>query len=75
MDHAEFKRQMLGDFTPDQRTIDLHERLQRYYRDTPDSMSNLDAQPFYEDFKQWCAERGYTNDEIVRAKKNARYRS
>ena len=31
---------LYGDFTPDQREIDLHERLELYYRQTPDEMDN-----------------------------------
>jgi hypothetical protein len=70
MGPIEFNQQYLGSFTTDQRQIDLYERLKQYYNDTPDSMSNATAMPYFKDFKQWCRERGYTQDEINSAKRN-----
>ncbi|WP_345873145.1 hypothetical protein [Shewanella algae] len=62
---------LCGDFKPDQRWIDLVERLELYYRQTPDEMDNRTAMGYWKEFKRWCAERGYTQDEINRAKGNA----
>ncbi len=67
---AEFERQIMGDFTPSQRDIDLHERLAQYYRDTPRSMSNTESRPISKAFTKWRKERGYTNDDVNRAKKS-----
>ena len=72
MSDTKFKREMLGDFTPDQRDIDLHERLDKYYEDTPDSMNNKDARFHFEVFRTWCSDNGYTHEEVTRAKRNAR---
>lgn len=67
------KTQLLyGDFKPDKRYIDLHERLELYYRQTPDEMDNRTAMTYWKEFKRWCAERGYTQEEINRAKSNIR---
>ena len=63
---------LYGDFTPAQREIDLHERLELYYRQTPDEMDNRTAMGYWKEFKRWCAERGYTQEEINRAKRNVR---
>lgn len=63
---------LYGDFTPDQRVIDLHERLDLYYKQTPDEMDNRTAMPYWKAFKKWCADRGYTQEEVNRAKRNVR---
>lgn len=73
MNQEEFKRQFLGDWTVDERFEALVERLQQYYRDTPDYMDNRDARPHWEAFKKWCSERGYTKTEVDRAKSAANY--
>ncbi len=67
------KAQLLyGDFTPGQREIDLYDRLELYYRQTPDEMDNRTAMGYWKEFKRWCVERGYTQEEINRAKRNIR---
>jgi len=63
---------LYGDFTPDKRDVALYERLDQYYKDTPDSMGNRAAVRYWREFKQWCNERDYTQDEINRAKRNVR---
>ena len=70
MNEKDFKNQFFGDFTPDQRDIDLHERLKKYYLDTPDSMNNYDALRYLKEFKQWSLDHGYTQEEVNRAKMN-----
>ena len=63
---------LYGDFTPDQRYIDLHNRFELYYKQTPDGMDNRTAMVYWKEFKRWCAERGYTQEEINQAKLNIR---
>ena len=72
MNEADFKRQYLGDFKPDVRDIELHKKLERYYKDTPDDMPNRTSMKYWEEFKRWCSDRGCTQDEINRAKRDAR---
>lgn len=71
----DFKRQCLCEFTPDQRDVDLHKRLEQYYHETPDSMSNKDALVCWKQFKQWADERGYTQKEINHAKRQINIRN
>ena len=63
---------LYGEFKPDERQIELHKRLEQYYRDTPDEMDNRTAMKYYREFKQWCDDCGYTQDEVNRAKRNVR---
>ena len=63
---------LYGEFKPDERQISLHERLEQYYRDTPDEVDNRTAMKHWLEFKQWCNDCGYTQDEINRAKRNVR---
>jgi hypothetical protein len=72
MNKQEFESLYLGNFKPDQRYIDLYERLSLYYKQTPDQMDNRTAMGYWREFKRWCAERGYTQEEINRAKRNVR---
>lgn len=72
MTPEDFKAQYLGDFTIDQREIDLLERLEKYYRDTPDSMDNRTAKPHWSAFILWCERNGYTREEINKIKRMAR---
>jgi len=58
------------DFTPDHRRMDLYERLDLYYQQTPDEMDNLTSMGYWKDFKRWCDERDYTQEEINEAKRN-----
>ena len=60
---------MQGVFVVDSRFSKLCDRLQKYYTDTPSSMSNKEASNHWKSFKQWCDERGFNNDDIQRAKK------
>ena len=39
-EETEFKKLYMGEFKPDPRMIALVERLEQYYRDTPDNMGN-----------------------------------
>lgn len=64
----EFKKYYLSEFKPDMRAVKLHDRLQQYYNETPDSMSNKYALPKWQNFLMWCNEHGYTREEINRAK-------
>jgi len=65
----EYMNMYLCDFKPDMRAIELHERLQKYYDETPDSMSNKDALQKWKEFKEWCNYFGYTQEDINNAKK------
>lgn len=65
----DYRALLLGNFVPDEREIALHERLVKYYKDTPDSMSNRDALPHWKLFTEWCFNNGYTREEINNAKK------
>ena len=62
-------KELLGEFKPDERAIELHDRLQQYYNETPDSMSNKGASPKWQAFLMWCDMRGYTREEINNAKR------
>lgn len=72
MNQAEFKRLYQGDFRPNNRETALHQRLEKYYRDIPDSMPNKVAKGYWFEFKQWCRDRGYTQEEINQAKRAVR---
>ncbi len=65
MDFGEYQQR----FEPDPRFQALCERLLQYYKATPDNMSNRDALPHWRAFRLWCRERGYTPEEINRAKR------
>lgn len=58
-----------GTFVVDSRFSKLCDRLQKYYADTPSSMSNKEAIHHWRLFKQWCDDHGFINDDIQRAKK------
>lgn len=66
---------LYGRFEPDERYISLVNRLQQYYDDTPDSMNNRDAAPFWKNFIQWCDTHGYTREEINKAKLDCRFKN
>lgn len=66
---------LYGRFEPDEKYILLVNRLQQYYDDTPDSMSNRNATLLWKKFIQWCNERGYTRDEINKAKRDCRFKN
>lgn len=72
MTNIDLDRMMLGEFKCNSRKYELEERLQKYYTDTPSSMSNRDAMVKWKEFKLWCNINGYTPSEINEAKK-ARY--
>ena len=63
---------LFGEFTLDQRDIDLYERLELYYQQTPVGMDNRTSYARWLEFKGWCVVRGYTQEEINRAKRNVR---
>jgi len=65
-----YSNQFTQSFEPDHRMIELYNRLEQYYKDTPASVSNKDALPIWKEFKKWCSECGYTIDEINQAKMN-----
>ncbi len=71
MNEQEFRQQMIGDFTPDERETSLHEKLADYYRIT-ENMNNHYARNHWDLFNRWCSDRGYTREEINRAKRNVR---
>lgn len=64
------KELFYGDFTPDPRDTALHNRMLKYYRDTPNGMDNKEAMVYWREFRQWCNDRGYTQEEIVKAKRD-----
>lgn len=66
-DIEEFLR---GQFEPDERANALHDRLEKYYIDTPHSMDNRTALVHWKSFLTWCGERGITREELNDAKKN-----
>ena len=66
----EYRRLWLGEWVPDQRYIDLYKHLQQYYKDTPDSMDSRQARPHWILFNKWCRDRGYTPEEINKAKRD-----
>jgi len=70
-DESELNALLYGDFTPNQRSIVLHERLSRYYKQT-DEVGDKKAQFLYRGFKVWCKKRGYTQDDINKAKRDFR---
>lgn len=72
MNEAEFKNLYLGTFEPNQRSADLHKRLELYYSQTPDSMSSKQALHYWREFKTWCREAGYSQKEIGVAKRHVR---
>ena len=63
----------VGEFKPDQRFTDLCDRLALYYQQTPWEMSNKTAYKYLREFKKWCKERGYTQEEINKAKRARLY--
>ncbi len=68
----DFKVFLCEEFTPSQLEVNLHERLNLYYQQTPNEMDNRDALPHWIDFKKWCFKHGYTQEEINRAKRKKR---
>lgn len=66
----EFRRQFMGEFTISKRDTALHDRLAKYYRDTPDSMGNKEALKYWRVFSQWRKAHGYSSKEVNYAKRN-----
>jgi len=62
-------KEFLGEWSPDPRQWELHDRLQKYYDDTGDGVSNKDALLEWKEFKRWCSYGGYTQEEISKAKR------
>lgn len=73
MSKSEFESLFFCEFKPDERLQALSDRLRQYYADTPDSMDNKTALPYYKEFMSWCAYHGYTKDEIAIAKRKHDY--
>ncbi len=67
------QKDYLCNFTLDNRFIELCDRLQKYYDDTPDSISNKDAIYHWMEFTRWCTHRGFTQNEINKAKYSRKY--
>lgn len=59
----------MGEFKPDIRMVELHDRLQKYYDETPNEMNNKDALIKWKEFKEWCSYFGYSQDAINQAKR------
>lgn len=62
-----FKQQYLGEWKVDERGNLLHKRLSEYYK-TSEHMDNREAAVNWREFKKWCYDKGYTVEEINRAK-------
>jgi N-acetylneuraminic acid mutarotase len=69
VNQEEFNKMYLGIFTVDERTCALHDRLKKYYRDTPNSMSNADVIPYQKEFRAWIRDHGVTPQELNKAKR------
>lgn len=67
-----YKITLYGEFLPDKRFIALCERLKMYYIQTPVEMDNKKAMFYWKEFNKWCADHGYTREEINEAKKHVR---
>lgn len=65
----EFKILYLGEFKPDERQIQLHERLKQYYREVDGCGCPKTDREAYRAFRGWCYDRGYTQEEVNSAKK------
>ncbi len=63
-----FKRLYMCEFKPDQREIDLDERLNDYYTNTADC-DNRAAGIHWRKFALWCSRMRYTHLDISAAKK------
>lgn len=68
----DYKKLFQQEFSPDPRRLALLERVEQYYRDTPDSMGNKEALPYWIELKKWVSEHGYSQDEFNQAKMDAR---
>lgn len=64
----------MGQWNPNSRNLAIQDRLQKYYDDTPDCMSNNDAKVHWKSFIGWCKENGYSREDINNAKKARQYR-
>ena len=64
---------LYGSFKPDQRIIELEDRLIAYYMATPDGVGAGHLHREYKLFKEWWQMRGYTREEVVRVRRNCRY--
>jgi len=61
----EFRRLYECVFEPDQRYIELYNRLRDFYMRDDGSISQQ-----WRDIKKWCRDHGYAQEEIDRAKKD-----
>lgn len=70
----DFKALYQGDFQPDTRNVALHERLTAYYDATPDEVDNVVAKEHWRSFTRWCADNGYSAEEVTAAKRHGQHR-
>jgi hypothetical protein len=73
MNSDKFEELYFGRWYVDEREIKLIERLQKYYDDTPDEMSNIEARKHWVLFKKWADNNGYSKEEINAAKKSCKF--
>lgn len=59
-----------SEYKPDPRYQALLDKLDWYYKCTPDEMSNHDALPYSRELHKWVRDCGYTNKEFSRAKRD-----
>lgn len=71
----QWREQFLGDFKPDDRKNALVDRLEEYYKSTPSGMDNRNAMKYWKEFICWAGDRGYTQQEINKAKRDSRFRN
>lgn len=69
----QFREMYLCHWTVSSREQLLQERLQQYYLETPDSMSNVNARIKWKEFREWCQVMGYSVEEINKAKRARQY--
>ena len=72
MNDIEFNRIYFGVFGSDQRSLKLLNKIDEYYKNTPESVDNRTSHRISTEFSQWCAENGYTRSEVSYAKRNFR---
>lgn len=57
-------------FEPDPRYEALMKKIEWYDKCTPDEMNNRDALPYSRELSKWRKDRGYTQEEFNRAKRD-----
>lgn len=48
----------------------IHKKLQEYYDLTPNEVSNKRAHELYKEFLHWAKTRGYSREDITRARRS-----